>query len=180
MDAVLPYPDPPLRGSNWVLRPFHESDFESARDFSAEQGTALWVPPLPADDPSGVVELFEQYRTGGDLLHMVIAESTTDAYLGEVMMMMCDHRVGEFGCGVVRRSRGQGIATQVLGTFVRWCARNLDIQRLQVLVARENAPALLLAERVGFRREGVLRAYWDHAGGRVDAVMLSVLPGELR
>jgi RimJ/RimL family protein N-acetyltransferase len=177
--VILPYPDPHLHGSDFELRPFRESDFESALDFSRDEATAGWVPPLPADDPPGVVELFEQYRSDGELLHLVIAEPTSDAYLGELMVVMCDNQIGEFGCGVVQEARRRGIATDALRMFVRWSAATLDIHRLQVLVATENTPALLLAERVGFSREGVLRAYWDDDGRRVDVVMFSMLPAEL-
>ena len=176
---MLDYPDPPLRGSTFVLRPFRESDFEAAVEFTRDEATALWVPPLPAADPAGVVELFEQYRRAGEMLHLVIAEPMSDSYLGEVMVVMGEHQTGEFGCGVVPRARGRGIATDALRLFMTWSAPSLDIRRLQVLVAPENTPALLLAERVGFRREGVLRAYWDHDSGRLDAVMLSMLPDEL-
>ncbi len=175
---MLPYPEPQLGGSNFILRPFRESDFEAALEFGRDQATALWVPPLPADDPAGVVALFEQYRSDDQLLHLVIAEGLSDAYLGEVMVMMYDHQVGEFGCGVVQRARGRGIATEALRMFADWSAKALDIQRLQALVAVQNVPALLLAQRVGFRPEGVLRAYWAHEGGRLDAVMLSMLPAE--
>ncbi len=176
---ILPYPDPPLRGPGFELRPFRESDFEPALDFSRDVATAGRVPPLPADDPSAVVALFEQYRRDGELLHLVLAEPTSDAYLGELMVVMCDHQVGEFGCGVVPRARGRGITTDALRMFLEWSAATLDIRRLQVLVATENTPALRLAERVGFSWEGVLRAYWDVDGRRVDVVMLSMLPAEL-
>jgi RimJ/RimL family protein N-acetyltransferase len=49
---------------------------------------------------------------------------------------------------------------------------------VQVFVAPENVAALRLAERAGFRREGVLRAYWEQGGGRIDAVVLARLPGD--
>lgn len=175
---TLPYPDPPLHGSAFVLRPFHERDFDAAMAFTREQTAALWVPPLPADDPAGVVERFEQYRLDGELLHLAIADLVSDSYLGEVMVAMYEHRVGEFGVGVVHQARGRGIATEALRVFAAWTVARLDIRRLQVLVSLENTPALLVAERAGFRREGVLRSYWEHEGGRSDAVMLSMLPGE--
>jgi len=162
-----------------VLRPFHEGDFDAAVEFARDPDTARWVPPLPAAHPAGVVELFEQYRVDGELLHMVMADPTSDSYLGEVMVVMCEHRVGEFGCGVAPRARGRGIATEAFAMFVNWSATTLDIGRLQVLVAPENEPALRLAERTGFRREGLLRSYWEHEGNRLDAVMLSLLPAEL-
>ncbi len=141
--------------------------------------TASSVPPLPAGNPASVVELFEQYRSDGELLHLAIAELGSDTYLGEVMVMMGEHQTGEYGCGVVPRARGRGIATEALGLLARWSVDALDIRRLQVLVAKQNSPALRLAERVGFRREGILRAYWEQEGARLDVVMFSMLPGEL-
>ena len=129
---------------------------------------------------SAVVELFEQYRADGELIHLVIADGTHDAYLGEVMVVMCEHRVAELGIGLAARTRGRGIATEAFRTFVVWCATALDIGRLQVLVAPENVSAMRLAERSGFRREGLLRSYWEHDGIRLDAVMLSLIPAELQ
>jgi RimJ/RimL family protein N-acetyltransferase len=178
-DVSLPYPDPELHGSSFALRPFRAGDFEEARALNRDQATALWVPPLPADEPTEVVETYERYRAEGELLHLVVADTDSDLYLGEVMVVMCDHRLGEFGCGLASQARGRGIGTEALSLFVTWSAAALDLRRLQVLVATENIAALRLAERVGFRQEGVLRSYWDHGGEPIDAVMLSMLPGEV-
>jgi RimJ/RimL family protein N-acetyltransferase len=147
-------------------------------EFATDPDTIRWVPPLPAEDPAGVVELFEQYRVDGELLHLVIADRTNDTYLGEVMVVIAEHRIGEFGIGLVPGARGRGIASEAFELFVSWSATTLDIGRLQVLVAQENESALQLAERTGFKREGVLRSYWEHDGARLDAVMLSMLPAE--
>lgn len=176
---ILPYPYPRLGGTSFRLRPFREDDFDATLAYSRDEATARWVPPLPADDPKSVVELFQRYREDGQLLHLVIADLTGDAYLGEVMVMVCDHQMGELGCGLLPEARGRGIAAEALSAFATWCAPNLKLQRLQVLVASDNRPALALAEHVGFRREGVLRSYWDHDGDRFDAVMLSMLPAEV-
>ena len=135
--------------------------------------------PLPATDPAGVIDCYEQYRQDGELLHLVIADRRTDAYLGEVMVLVGEYRVGEFGVGVVAEARGRGIATDAFCTFVAWSLTALDIRRLQVLVAPENAGALQIARRAGFRREGLLRSYAEHEGIRSDAVMLSRLPDDV-
>ena len=74
----LEYPDPPLRGPAFVLRPFRPADFDAAVAFSRDPATARWVPPLPADDPDRVAELFERFRVDGDLLHLVIADPVDD------------------------------------------------------------------------------------------------------
>lgn len=147
-------------------------------EFADDPATPFSVPPLPAADAVSVVRLFEQYRLSGELLHLVIADVESDAYLGEVMVMMCEHQTGELGCGIVPRARGQGVATEALGLLATWSLTALDLRRLQVLVAQNNQPALQLAERVGFRREGLLRSYWEQDGNRLDVVMFSMLPSE--
>ena len=173
---LLPYPDPPLGGATFRLRPFVRNDFDAAVRFAAEPATARWVPPLPASDAAGVIEFFELYRRNGDLLHLVIADRENDAYLGEVMLAVGEHQVGEFGVGVVAEARRLGIATEAFCTFVNWAAATLDIRRMQVLVAPQNGAALRIAELAEFEREGLLRSYWEHDGERLDAVMLSRLP----
>ena len=175
----LDFPDPPLHGSTFSLRPFRYADFGAAVAFGEDPDTARWVPPLPADDPAGVVAEFERYRADGDMLHLVIADLADDRYLGEVMLVMGDHLVGEVGCGVVADARGRGVATEALGLLIHWCLTDLGLGRVQALVAKENRPGLDLAARLGLTPEGVLRSYWGDEGERVDVVMHSILRGEV-
>jgi RimJ/RimL family protein N-acetyltransferase len=178
IDATIPYPDPPLAGARFVLRPFRVGDFAAALEFEADPASARWVPPLPSADGAGVVEFFEECRVAGEMLHLVVADIATDAYSGEVMVVIGEHRVAELGCGIIPALRGRGVATEALRILTRWVFATLGLGRLQVFIAQENLPALELAERAGFRREGVLRDYWESEGVRVDTVIMSLLPDD--
>ena len=112
------------------------------------------------------------------MLLLVIADRTSDAYLGEVTVVVGEHQVGELGCGLIPAARGRGIASEALRLLGDWAFRALELGRLQVFVALENVAALRLSERAGFRREGVLRAYWQSDGARLDAVVLARLPDD--
>jgi len=164
-----------------VLRPFHAGDDAAARAFAEDPATARWVPPLPGEDAEAVVALFERFRADGDLLHLVVADPGDDAYLGEVMLAVGEDDVGEVGCGVVPGRRGGGLATAALRMFDHWCVDRFAVPRLQAMVATANGPGLELAARCGFHREGVLRSHWADADGdgRLDVVMLSMLPHEV-
>ena len=94
IDAAIPYPEPPLTGESFVLRPFREDDFEAALELEEDAAAARWVPALPATDGAGVVEFYEACRQEGSLLHLVIADRGSDAYLGEAMVALGEHRVG--------------------------------------------------------------------------------------
>jgi len=136
------------------------------------------VPALPEADGAGVAAFYDACRLEGSLLHFVIADRVTDAFLGETMLALGEHRVGEVGCCLVPAARGRGIATEALRLLTDWSFTALGLGRVQVFVAPENLPALRLAESAGFQREGVLRSYSEIDGERVDAVVLSRLPGD--
>ncbi len=135
---------------------------------------------MPADDGAGVASSYEDGRSDGVLLHLVIADRTTDGYLGEVMVVFGEHRVGEVGCVVSPGARGRGVAVEAFGLLCDWALGPLGLARLEVFVAADNAGGLRLSERTGFRHEGVLRSYGEHDGGRFDAIVLSLLPGDQR
>lgn len=61
---------------------------------------------------------------------------------------------------------GQGLGTEALATLARHLIEQLGHHRLTIDPAAENAVAIRCYEKVGFRRVGVMRAYWrDHATG---------------
>ena len=63
----------------------------------------------------------------------------------------------------------------------RHALEELELQRLELVTDPDNVASQRVAEKVGFQREGVLRAHLRHPDGRIrDSVMFSLLPGELR
>ena len=151
-----------------------------AFELGQDPATAVWVPTLPAADGAGVVEYFEECRREGGLLHLVIADHIDDAYLGEVVAVLGEHRVGELGCGVVPAARGRGVATDAIVALTDWALAELGLGRVQVFVAPENVAAVSLAERAGFRHEGLLRSYWEHGDERLDVLILARVPSDRR
>ena len=178
IDGAIPYPDPPLRGQTFALRPFRPDDFERAAVF-ADPSSEPGVQPLPSADATEVTEFFEHCRVAGEMLHLVIASTDDDTYLGEVMLNVNEDNVGELGCGVLEAERGRGTATHALRLLAEWSLANLGLGRVQVIIALENAAAMRLAKRAGFHREGLLRAYWERDGARLDTVIYSMIPQDI-
>ena len=84
------------------------------------------------------------------------------------------------GTGLPRRPRGRGICTRALRLLSRHALEELELQRVDLITDPDNVASQRVAEKVGFRREGVLRAHLRHPDGRIrDSVMFSLLPGEL-
>jgi len=88
---------------------------------------------------------------------------------------------GRIGYWVAASARGRGVCTRALRLLSRWGLDERALQRLDLITDPDNAASQRVAEKVGFRREGVLRAHLRHPDGRIsDSVMFSLLPGELR
>jgi RimJ/RimL family protein N-acetyltransferase len=82
---------------------------------------------------------------------------------------------------VAAADRGRGVCTRALRALSRWALSDLQLQRLELVTDPENVASQRVAEKAGFRREGVLRAHLRHPDGRIrDSVIFSLLPGELR
>jgi RimJ/RimL family protein N-acetyltransferase len=79
------------------------------------------------------------------------------------------------------RARGRGLATRALVLTARWALGHEDVARVQLRADVENEASRRVAEKAGFRLEGVLRAaHWSpRQQRRLDWAMYSLLPGEL-
>lgn len=77
-------------------------------------------------------------------------------------------------------ARGHGYGTQALELLVRFGFVDLHLHRISLHVFADNAVAIRTYEKVGFRREGVLRdaAYVD--GRYVDVVIMGILKTDFR
>jgi len=85
----------------------------------------------------------------------------------------------ELGYWLLPEGRGRGRATRALRLVSRWALSQPGVARLELATSPENTASQRVAERSGFRREGVLRSYHVVDGCREDAVFFSLLPGEL-
>lgn len=62
----------------------------------------------------------------------------------------------------------------------RWAIEDLALGRLELVTDPANVGSQRVAEKAGFRREGVLRSHLLHRDGRRrDSVLFSLLPDEL-
>jgi RimJ/RimL family protein N-acetyltransferase len=84
----------------------------------------------------------------------------------------------ELGYVVGKHARGRGVATRSLALLTRWSFDALGIERLELMIQPDNAPSLRVAERAGYRFEGVLRSKHVRDGRRADFGVWSLLRGD--
>jgi RimJ/RimL family protein N-acetyltransferase len=74
----------------------------------------------------------------------------------------------EIGYVVGRQARGRGVATRAVDLLTRWSFDDLGVERLELLIQPENVSSARVAERAGYRFEGVLRSKHVNDGYRSD------------
>ena len=99
--------------------------------------------------------------------------------LGSIGWRIVDQGNFQIGYWVKTEARGRGAATRALRLLSRWALDELGLPRAQLLAEPANRASQRVAEKVGFRRECVLRSYLDVRGERRDGVMFALLRGEL-
>ena len=82
---------------------------------------------------------------------------------------------GEIGYFVAPAARGQGIAGRAVALLTRWGFEDLGLERIELRIDMENVASARVAERAGYRLDGVLRSKHFKEGLRTDVGVWSLL-----
>ena len=169
------------------LRPYRKSDakelYKAVRESIVEMSPWLsfahadysiketrdWLKTKPGDWKKGLAYDF------------AIIDSRNGSYLGGCGLNRIDYanRCANLGYWVRKSRAGQGAATKATLLLARWGFKELELNRIEIMVATPNKRSQRVAEKVGAQREGVLRkriVVWENV---YDAVMFSLVPGDI-
>jgi RimJ/RimL family protein N-acetyltransferase len=172
-----------LRGDGIVLRRWRREDAPAVAAACQDPEIPRWIPFVPSPYTSEHARTYvrECIESSEDRHPFAIVDPESDELLGAIDMRVTSIRNGHIGYWIVADARGKGVCTSALRTPARWALDDLELGRLELLTDPDNVASQRVAEKVGFRREGVLRSHLPHRDGRRrDSVMFSLLPGELR
>ena len=85
---------------------------------------------------------------------------------------------GEIGYTIASEHRGKGYATQAARAFGGWCFEGLGLRKLTAHYMAHNAASARVLEKLGFRREGLLRGQAFKWGVAHDLVAVGLLRAE--
>jgi RimJ/RimL family protein N-acetyltransferase len=182
---AFPLPKPPLSDGVVALRPWRREDAPIKAAWGQDAVIVRWT-EVPANNTEEAALAWaaraEDARQAGRAVALAIVDAKLDVVLGS-----CDIRrpdaddaaLGEVGFLLAEEARGRGIATHAVGLLVEWSFQEMGMERIQGLVHPDNSRSARVLERLGFRREGLLRRYRAGEAGREDRILFSVLPDEL-
>jgi len=179
-------PDPALSDGVVMLRPWGEDgDVEAITAACNDPAIAEFLDLIPSpyteEDAREYLARTKQGWTEGTSSNFaIVGDGSPVGSLG-VHWIDPEQGVAEVGYWVAPEARGRGVCTTAVKLATRWIFEHDDMERVQLRADEDNPASNRVAEKAGFKREGVLRSirYNPRLGRRVDFAMWSVIRGEL-
>ncbi len=160
------------------MRLWREDDAPAVYAACQDSEIQRWLPDIPRPYTEDDARAFVTGALGLGPYQFAVIEH--GKVVGSIGLRLGKHETGHIGYWCAREARGQGITTRALRRLCHYGLEELRLERLDLMTDIENFASQRVAEKVGFRREGVLRSHLRHPEGyRRDSVFFSLLPGEL-
>jgi [ribosomal protein S5]-alanine N-acetyltransferase len=177
----LAFPDPPLAAGGIALRRLEPGDVPWITAACSDRELSRYIPGIPYPyaeaDARGFVERAARAWAEDSAATFVISHAPDGRGLGTIALHLAagDAGLAEVGYWLTREARGHGAATIAVQLVSRWAFTVIGIDRLSLQTAPENVASQRVAQRAGFTREGLLRAWMPTPDGRRHSVMFSLL-----
>jgi len=132
------------------------------------------------DEAQGLLDHILQSFADRQLFQWGIALTDSDQVIGTCTLYQhsAQNLRAELGFALGTPWQRQGYATEAVQRLIQHTHDDLGIERLEADVDPRNAPSLALLEKLGFQREGLLRARYRVGGEVQDSVLLGRLQSE--
>jgi RimJ/RimL family protein N-acetyltransferase len=165
-----------------VLRELREGDRAVVLSAMRDELVARWLnmPPSPSNrDFDSLLRVARDGRRSGDRFDFVVTEAGRDVSLGAVIASRRHRDNYEVAYLARAEGRGRGLMTRAVRLLCDWLLEE-SVGRIELRTHPDNEASQKLAERAGFRREGLERkSIWLHRE-RQDAIVWSLLPTDPR
>jgi RimJ/RimL family protein N-acetyltransferase len=172
-------PEPPLEDELVLLRPWRGEDVPAivaaCNDPEIVRWTTVPTPYSAADARAWLDRCKTAWSEGAAPLAVIEQES---GELAAAITLWLHGNVGELGYWAAPSFRGRGYVPRAVQLLCAWGFDELQLPRMQLGTFLGNAASERVAEKSGFTREGVLRAWLEQRGERRDVTMWSRLPGD--
>lgn len=143
--------------------------------------TLHFFSPKSVEEQRETVRGILEENLSGDAFTAGIYERASGAYLGGCGVVGYDEESSsaEIGYWLAAEHQGKGYASEAVRALCRYLFEECEANRTVICNDVRNAASRAVAERVGFRLDGVLRSHTPLKGDLVDTAYYTLFPGEL-
>jgi len=158
----------------WYLRHFSIPEIVDGQGFDAPKD----IEAAREELDKYIVGLFRE----GDGIRWGIRLKNETEFVGSAGFYSWDKhsRRARMGYDLRPERWGNGLMTEAMRRIIRYGFEDMDLNRIEVTIMATNERSIAMAERLGFKREGVMREYSVWKGAFVDEYPYSILASEWR
>ena len=173
-----------IRTDRLLLREFEEDDWRAVLTYRSDPRFRVFqdTDHVSEDEVRAMVRRIVESRAERprNWYYLAITLADTRELIGIVSVCRVHSRVprGEAGYELAPDHWGRGYATEAADALFRWAFAALGLHRVCALCSAENTASWRVMERVGMRREGVLRQHERCRGRWCDELVYGILAHE--
>ena len=180
MNIAAPISLPVIETARLRLREQREGDANALLAvYGDPRAMAYWSGPPWTDIAQAHAHLQRAQRDleSGGVLPWAIADIASDELIGTLTLFKLDrdHRRAEIGYILGTPHWGKGLAGEAMRAVLRHAFGAMQLERIEADTDPRNAPSLRMLERLGFKREGLLRKRWFVNDEWCDSAWLGLL-----
>ncbi|WP_432125190.1 GNAT family N-acetyltransferase [Streptomyces sp. C10-9-1] len=167
-----------------VLRPFTAEDTRAVHQACQDPDIQRWTTVPSPYEWHHAAEFTEQvvpdgWRNGTMCTFAVLPREGGEVAASVAVTLRTFSGTWEVGYWTAEEHRGRGVMTEAVGAVAHWAFVRLGATRLEWRAEVGNRGSRAVAEKAGFRMEGVLRAALVNKDTLRDAWVGSLLPSDL-
>jgi [ribosomal protein S5]-alanine N-acetyltransferase len=171
-----------LKGKAIALRPVRDSDVEALYAFHMDiDNRGDFFPRNIAAQPV-FRQRFQETGFWSKDEGMLVIVSPQDELLGHIEFYKTVNYLDEYELSYQvynTEHRRQGVMSEAVPLMVRYLFETKPVNRIRLVIHTDNQASRRLAEKCGFRHEGVSRGAWFHRGRHHDVEIYAVLRAEV-
>ena len=174
----------PLETERLSLRPLGEGDAEALFTIFADARVMRYwsSPPWKDHEPAHAMIEADREAATREFLRLGLERKEDGRLLGTCTLFAIHEasRRAETGYALASHAWGHGYMLEAMGALLRYGFETLDLNRIEADIDPRNEPSARLLERLGFRREGLLRERWIVGGEVSDSTLYGLLRRDWR
>lgn len=172
-----------LKGEKVRLTAINENDAATIAKWYSDADFLRYFDKVPAYPKSeqALREWIRKVQSSDNCFSFAIRPKDRDEIIGyiELSDIQWWNGVGTLGIGIgTSDQRGNGYGSEALKLVLDFAFNEINLHRVQLNTFSYNKSAILLYEKIGFKREGVYREFINRDGQRWDMYLYGILKNE--
>lgn len=145
-----------------------------------DEGSCTYLAGPPNASVEETIAQLTRWTNGSEDTSWAVIDRPDGPALGRVSLYTSGRDVWEAACMIVPAARGRGLAARALSEAIDYVFAKKGARRIFADCDPDNIPSIRTFEKLGFRREGLLRGNWETHIGVRDSVILGLLKNDPR